>query len=95
MEWIFLYMQKIKIMEYFVHASSNCRAPLTTRALYSPRLNPAAITGSRPFSLSTIKVAMLVVRTAAWVISVLLSSSLVPSKQILLKGNPKTWSAVL
>src|SRR5437763_2185952 len=76
-------------------ASANFREPAATRAEYSPRLCPATKSGARPFSASTRNTATEQVKIAGCVLAVSLSSSSVPSKQILEIEMPSALSASL
>src|SRR5580692_9482589 len=74
-------------------ASENFKLPAATRAEYSPRLWPATKSGVRPFSARTRWTATEQVRMAGCVLAVSLSSSSVPSMQILEMENPRALSA--
>src|SRR5467141_4501551 len=74
-------------------ASANFSAPAATSAEYSPRLCPATKSGVSPFSASTRYTATEHVKIAGWVLAVSLSSSSVPSKQILEIDSPRASSA--
>ena len=68
---------------------------LATKAEYSPKLRPATISGSIPFSFNILKIAIEVVSIAGWVFSVISNSSLLPLKIIFLISNCKISFALL
>ena len=74
-------------------------APAKTRAVYSPRLSPAApwqpstTAGSLAFRLS--RAARLATKIAGWLTSVASSASAGPSKQSVRRSNPRTSSGAI
>src|SRR5262245_27037859 len=69
-------------------ASAKRKAPATTRALYSPRLWPAASAGRRPRSAHAVAAATEAVNTAGCVLAVRASSVSGPSKASRARSNP-------
>src|SRR6266850_553001 len=74
-------------------SSENFSDPAATSAEYSPRLWPATKSGAKPFSARTRCTATEQVKIAGCVLAVSLSSSSVPSKQILEIEKPSALSA--
>ena len=73
--------------------ASKSRAPANTRAVYSPRLNPAApwhwLTTSGCSALSASSAARLATKMAGWLISVASSKFAGPSKQRARRSSPR------
>ena len=74
--------------------SSAPRAPQAAAAVYSPRLWPATKSGEMPSSRASSVRAMPTAKSAGWVTSVRVSSSIGPSRQSLRIGSPEASSAI-